>query len=94
MHRLFAAATMVVLMTAAAFADEYPPKHAGAQSGVPLTYYCTHVPDLSVNRPDAADTWVKICTVYFKAQPNRPAPGGPDGPNAQQAPNNQGPRAR
>ncbi len=70
-----------------AWADEFPAKRTGGQSGLTLSYYCTHVPDLSVNRPDSVDTWVKICTVYFNARTNLPdlrpgRPGRQGGPGA------------
>lgn len=76
MHRFFAVPvlcfSLAMALPGAAGADESPAKHAGAQSGIPLSYFCNHVPDLSVTRPDAVDTWVKICTVYFSAVSNQP----------------------
>lgn len=45
-------------------------EQAGA-AGKPLAQYCNTVPDLSAQRSDAVDNWVKICTVWFAA--NRPA---------------------
>lgn len=79
---------------AQARADEFKPRHADGQSSLPLSHYCTHVPDLSVNRPDSVDTWVKICTVFFNAKIAPPGPpmGGqgsekqPPPPAAKQSP--------
>ncbi|OHC76059.1 MAG: hypothetical protein A3G18_04260 [Rhodospirillales bacterium RIFCSPLOWO2_12_FULL_58_28] len=62
-------ALMTLAASGIALADEVPAKHPDAQSGTPLNHYCLHVPDLSVDRPGSVDTWVKICTVYFNANP-------------------------
>ncbi|MEE8393099.1 MAG: hypothetical protein V3R66_02040 [Rhodospirillales bacterium] len=59
------------------------PKFQGGQSGLPLSYFCNHVPDLSVNRTDGVDNWVRICTVYFSARSNRPKGFAPPAPGPQ-----------
>jgi hypothetical protein len=92
MHRLLSLLVLCLSLALAASeavaAIENPAKHAGAQSGLPLSYYCTHVPDLSVNRPDAVDDWLKICTLYFSRPqaPNPPAEA--PGARAGQPPSN------
>lgn len=43
-------------------------------TGMPLAKYCNIVPNLSVKRRDAIDTWVSLCTVWFEAQRKRPPP--------------------
>ena len=69
MRRLFSLSVLCLSLAFAASeataAIENPAKHAGDQSGLPLSYFCTHVPDLSVKRPNAVDDWLKICTLYF-----------------------------
>ncbi len=39
-----------------------------SQSGQPLEVYCNTAPDLRVQRADAVDNWVRICTVWFAAK--------------------------
>ena len=74
--------SLALTVAAAAAAIENPAKHAGEQSGLPLSYFCTHVPDLSVKRSDAVGDWLKICTLYFsRPQPQNP-PGEAPGPRA------------
>ena len=83
MYRLFGLSILCLVLAFAASeasaAIENPAKHAGEQSGLPLSYYCTHVPDLSVKRSDAVDDWLSICALYFswpQAQiPPSEAPG-------------------
>ncbi len=65
-------AVSAAVVSAAAAAQQKPPTHAEAQGGLPLSYYCSHVPELTVNRPHAVDDWVRICTVYFNARPHPP----------------------
>lgn len=78
--------SLVLTVSEASAAIENPAKHAGEQSGLPLSYYCTHVPDLSVKRPDAVDDWLKICALYFsQSQPQNP-PGETPGARAGQPP--------
>ena len=105
MHRLFSilvlckSLTLAVLCMSltlaaseAAAAIENPAKHAGAQSGLSLSYYCAHVPDLSVNRPDAVDDWLKICALYFsRPQAQNPPGEGADARAGQPPPNLPGP---
>ncbi|MDP6572587.1 MAG: hypothetical protein QGI63_10135 [Rhodospirillales bacterium] len=43
-------------------------------TGMPLAKYCNTVPNLSVKRRDAIDTWVSLCTVWFQAHRDRPRP--------------------
>ena len=43
-------------------------------TGMPLAKYCNTVPNLSVKRRDAIDTWVSLCTVWFQAHPVKPRP--------------------
>lgn len=50
--------------------DQNPGRFQGGQSGVPLSFFCNHVPDLSVQRSDGVDNWVRVCTVWFSAQKN------------------------
>jgi len=50
--------------------DQNPGRFQGGQSGVPLSFFCNHVPDLSVQRSDGVDNWVRVCTVWFAAQKN------------------------
>lgn len=77
MHRFFAVPvicfSLAMALSGGAGAEEFRPRHSDGMSGIPLSHYCNHVPDLSVNRPDAVGTWVKICTVYFGAVSNQPA---------------------
>jgi hypothetical protein len=62
---------------------EYRP---GQQSGLPLPYYCTHVPNLSVKHPEAVDGWLKIYVLYFsQPQPQNPLSEAP-GARADQPP--------
>ena len=42
--------------------------------GMPLEKYCNTVPNLSVKRRDAIDTWVSLCTVWFEAHRDKPKP--------------------
>ena len=65
-------ATLVAVLFAAPVAaqgvnDQNPGRFQGGQSGVPLSFFCNHVPDLSVQRSDGVDNWVRICTVRFAA---------------------------
>ncbi|MCP5373065.1 MAG: hypothetical protein H6907_15170 [Hyphomicrobiales bacterium] len=53
-----------------------------AAAGQPLSVYCNTVPDLSVQRTDQVDNWVRICTVWLnancaKAPPPAPQPAPP-----------------
>ena len=50
--------------------DQNPGRFQGGQSGIPLSFYCNHVPDLSVQRSDSVDNWVQICSVWFTFQKN------------------------
>ena len=88
MHRLLSLLVLCLSLALAASeavaAIENPAKHAGAQSGLPLSYYCTHVPDLSVNRPDAVDDWHKICSLYFSRPQAQIPPGEASGAQAGQ----------
>ncbi len=43
-------------------------------TGMPLAKYCNIVPNLSVKRGDAIDTWVALCTVWFQANCDKPPP--------------------
>ena len=43
-------------------------------TGMPLAKYCNTVPHLSVQRRDAIETWVALCTVWFQAHHDRPRP--------------------
>ena len=75
-------ATLVAVLFAAPVAaqgvnDQNPGRFQGGQSGVPLSFFCNHVPDLSVQRSDGVDNWVRICTVWFAA--NRDLGRGIDG---------------
>ena len=87
MHRLISFSvlclSLALTVTEAAAAIENPAKHAVEQSGLPLSYFCTHAPDLSVKRSDAVGDWLKICTLYFsQPQPHNPpgeAPGARTG---------------
>ena len=51
-------------------------------TGMPLAKYCNIVPNLSVKRGDAVDTWVALCTVWFQAHrndaPEPPKPAKPE----------------
>ena len=90
MHRLFSHSvlclSLALTVSEAAAAIENPAKHAGEQSGLPLSYFCTHVPDLSVKRGDAVGDWLKICTLYFsRPQPQNP-PGEAPGPPSHNPP--------
>ena len=92
MHRLFSLSVLCLSLALTVFeaaaAIENPAKHAGEQSGLPLSYFCTHVPDLSVKRGDAVGDWLKICTLYFsRPQPQFP-PGEVPGARAGQPPPN------
>ena len=50
-------------------------------TGMPLEKYCNTVPNLSVKRRDAIDTWVSLCTVWFEAHGDKrqPPPRPPEG---------------
>jgi hypothetical protein len=65
---------MARFLLAAAFVLAAGPVLAeqGAASGRPLREYCNTVPDLTVQRTDAVDNWVKICTVWFNAACREP----------------------
>ena len=47
--------------------DQNPGRFQGGQSGVPLSFFCNHLPDLSVQRSDGVNNWVRICTLWFAA---------------------------
>ncbi|MDP6787342.1 MAG: hypothetical protein QF830_00790 [Rhodospirillales bacterium] len=88
MYRLISLSILCMALAFTAFqavaAIENPAKHAGEQSGLALSYYCTHVPDLSVNRPDAVDDWHKICSLYFSRPQAQIPPGEASGAQAGQ----------
>ena len=62
--------TRAILMAAALTAGAATPGLAAqeSQSGQPLEVYCNTAPDLRVQRADAIDNWVRICTVWFSAR--------------------------
>jgi hypothetical protein len=92
MHRFFSLSVLCLSLTLAASeaaaAIENPAKHAGDQSGLPLSYYCAHVPDLSVKRSDAVGDWLNICTLYFSRPQAQNPPAEAPGPRAGQPPPN------
>ncbi len=63
---------------ALAFALAFGAVGAAAQqrdtTGMPLAKYCNIVPNLSVKRGDAVDTWVALCTVWFQAHRDKLPP--------------------
>jgi hypothetical protein len=48
--------------------DQNPGRFQQGQSGIPLSFFCNHVPDLSVQRSDGVNNWVRICSVWFVSE--------------------------
>jgi hypothetical protein len=86
MLRTVALASLITILAAGTTSaqginDQNPGRFQGGQSGVPLSFFCNHVPDLSVQRTDGVDNWVRICSVWFASQRNvRPIPSNPPMP--------------
>ena len=53
-----------------------------AAAGQPLSVYCNTVPDLSVQRTDQVDNWVRICTVWLHANCGKAPPPPPPADNS------------
>jgi hypothetical protein len=73
MIRTVALASLIITLaistvSAQGVSDQNPGRFQGGQSGVPLSFFCNHVPDLSVQRSDGVDNWVRICSVWFASQ--------------------------
>ncbi len=76
MKQVFAAGALALAL--AVFGAAFGGAGAVAQqrdtTGMPLAKYCNTVPNLSVKRRDAIETWVALCTVWFQAHHDRPRP--------------------
>ena len=74
MKQVFAAGALVLAL--AVLGATFGAAGAAAQlrdaTGMALSKYCNIVPNLSVKRRDAVDTWVALCTVWFRAQRDKP----------------------
>ncbi len=73
MIKTLAIAALIVIVAAnvassQGVSDQNPGRFQGGQSGIPLSFFCNHVPDLSVQRSDGVNNWVRICSVWFAAQ--------------------------
>lgn len=67
MFRVAAKAALTAFVLVAAGPGAALAEEAG-DAGKPLEQYCNTVPDLSVQRMDSVDNWVRICTVWFEAR--------------------------
>ncbi|MGB0670643.1 MAG: hypothetical protein ACPGNT_04050 [Rhodospirillales bacterium] len=66
MKRFLSAIALSALLVSALAVPSVHAEQKGS-AGQPLSLYCNTVPDLSVQRTDQVDNWVRICTVWLAA---------------------------
>ncbi len=73
--------SLFALAAVAAAAISSPAAGAEQQSysGIPMAQYCNVTPDLSIDRTDSVDNWVRICSVWLAATGGRAGPAKPFG---------------